>query len=101
MKKKRTRIPSITAAQVQFLSDRTCCVCRAPGKPTQIHHLNGDPSDHEIANLALLCLECHDKTMIQGGFGRKLDADQLRLYRDDWHQLLSTRRVHLPLSAKG
>jgi len=71
-KKERTEIPRGVAARIQFLSDRTCCVCRTPDKPIQIHHLDEKPSNHTEENLALLCLDCHDKTMIRGGFGRKL-----------------------------
>lgn len=93
MKKSRTQIPSGIAAQVQFLSDRTCCVCHSRGKPTQIHHLDEDPSNHDLRNLALLCLECHNSTMIQGGVARKLDAEQVVLYRDNWHQLVATKRA--------
>lgn len=99
MKKNRTDIPRDTAAQVQFLSDRTCCICRIPERTTQIHHLDEDPSNNHLENLALLCLECHDKTMIQGGFGRKLDAEQVKLYRDDWHKTVAAKRA-LPLSER-
>ncbi len=50
----------------------------------QIHHLDDDPSHNSIENLAVLCLDCHNETMISGGFHRKLDAEQIRLYRDEW-----------------
>ncbi|MHC5703942.1 HNH endonuclease [Streptomyces tirandamycinicus] len=83
-KKNRVRIPSELAAQVLFAADRACCVCRAKGKPIQIHHIDDDPSNNKFTNLAVLCLDCHDLTQIKGGFGRKLDADQVRLYRDHW-----------------
>ena len=32
----------------------------------------------------VLCLEDHDRTQSKGGFGRKLDADEIIQYRDDW-----------------
>ena len=93
MKKNRTQIPANTAAKVQFDSDRTCCVCRTRGKQTQIHHLDGDPSNHDRKNLALLCLDCHNETMIQGGVGRKLNAELVIRYRDSWHRLVATKRA--------
>lgn len=76
-----------------FNSDRTCCVCRSPGKPVQIHHIDDDPSNNDIKNLAILCLDDHNLTQLNGGFGRQLDADQVRLYRDNWVQTVSQRRV--------
>src|SRR5258708_39654200 len=95
-KKKRIEIPRDIEAQVQFLSDRTCCVCRVKGKPFQIHHIDEDPANNEPKNLAVLCLECHNETQIRGGFGRKLNADQITLYRDDWlTQVAKTRPAYV------
>jgi hypothetical protein len=94
-KKKRVEIPRAIEAQVQFASDRICCVCRIKGKPIQIHHIDDNPANNEIKNLAVLCLECHDETQIRGGFGRKLNADQVILYRDDWLiQVAKTRAAN-------
>jgi hypothetical protein len=89
----RTAIPPPTAAKVMFLSDRTCCVCRKEAKPVQIHHIDGNNGNHEIKNLAVLCLDCHTQTQIRGGFQRKLDLDQVVLYRDDWHSTVARKRA--------
>ena len=91
--KTRTDIPPETAARCLFLSDRTCCVCRMRGKPVQIHHLDGDSSNHSMQNLAVLCLECHHETQLRGGFDRKLDPDQISLYRDDWRRIVARQRA--------
>jgi len=94
MKKKiRVEIPNDVSAKVLFISDRTCCVCRDNTKQIIIHHLDENPSNNNLKNLAVLCLECHGKTHTRGGFDRKLDADQIKLYRDDWYNLVSQKRV--------
>ena len=36
-------------------------------------------------NLAVLCLDCHHETQVSGGFARTLDAEQVRVFRNDWH----------------
>lgn len=72
-------MPEDVSAQVQFMANRTCCVCREPGKAVQIHHLDEDPSNNSLDNLAVLCLQHHNDTQLKGGFGRKLDAGQVRL----------------------
>lgn len=92
MAKPRTRISTATAAAVLFAADRTCCVCRKPGKSVQIHHLDEDPTNHEPDNLAVLCRDCHEDTQVKGGFSRRLDADQVRLYRDSSNQAVAARR---------
>lgn len=91
-KKNRVPVPKETAARVQVASDRTCCVCRERGRPVQIHHLDEDPSNNDEDNLAVLCLNCHRDTQIRGGFDRKLNSAQVRLYRDDWTARVALRR---------
>jgi hypothetical protein len=78
---------------VLFWSDRTCCVCREKGKAVQIHHIDGDNTNGEINNLAVLCLDCHTETQIHGGFHRKLDSDQVLLYRADWYRTVARDRT--------
>lgn len=84
MKKTRRPVPPPVAAEVLFAANRTCCVCRDATNAVQVHHIDEDPSNNDLSNLAVLCLPCHDKTQITGGFGRKLDAYQVRLYKHDW-----------------
>jgi 5-methylcytosine-specific restriction endonuclease McrA len=55
----RTPIPDESAAEVMFLSDRTCCVCRDPKRKTEIHHIDGDPTNNMLDNLAVICKDCH------------------------------------------
>lgn len=90
--KERIEVPRQLAASVLFLADRTCCVCRERGKPIQIHHVDENPVNNELQNLAVVCFECHNDTQIKGGFGRKLDAAQIIQYRDDWIARVTTRR---------
>ncbi|MGA9351362.1 MAG: HNH endonuclease signature motif containing protein [Anaerolineae bacterium] len=93
-KKIKEPIPDDIAARVLFLSDRVCCVCRVRGKPVQIHHIDEEPSNYDLKNLAVLCFDCHRETQISGGFDRKLDADQVILYRDDWLRLVAQQRAN-------
>lgn len=86
-------VPKDISAKVLFLSDRTCCVCCIKGKPIQIHHIDGDDTNNEIDNLATLCLGCHNETQIRGGFHRKLGAELIKLYRDNWYSVVSSKRT--------
>ena len=92
MKMIRTPIPSNIAVEILFVSDNTCCVCRERGKTLQIHHIDDNPSNNVPENLAVLCLECHNKTQIKGGFGRRLNVSLVIKYRDDWLKRVKLRR---------
>jgi len=100
-KKDRQAIPTTLAARVLFHADRTCCVCRVGGKPVQIHHIDENPANVDIKNLSVLCFDCHRETQLRGGFDRKLDPDQVVLYRDDWHRLIARKRVSEGLSSRN
>lgn len=67
-------------------------MCRERGKTVQIHHIDEDPTNHSIENLAVLCFEDHERTQIKGGFGRKLLGPEVRRYRDDWIERVKKRR---------
>lgn len=99
--KDRSEIPAEIAAKVLFRSNRTCCVCREPRKPVQIHHLDEDPSNGREDNLAVLCFDCHHETQIRGGFSRKLDSHQIILFRDDWYGLVNRNRGALDSPAES
>jgi hypothetical protein len=91
--KKRVEIPEDIAADILVASNRTCCVCTEAKKPVQIHDIDEDPSNNDPANLAVLCLECHNETQIKGGFGRKLEALQIRRFKADWERRIRERKA--------
>ena len=93
MSPRREPIEEDVAATILFAADRTCCVCNVRGKPVQIHHVDENPSRNAPENLAVLCLECHDDTQRRGGFGRRLNAQQVLRYRDDWNLRVANRRA--------
>ncbi len=95
----RIEIPQNVAAELLFLADRTCCVCRQRLRPIQIHHIDDDPTNSVIENLAVLCFDCHRETQIRGGFDRKLDAAQIRLYKADWNRRVEAQRCAAALPA--
>ena len=87
MKENRTPIPKEVANIALFLSNRSCCVCRTPGRAIQLHHLDGNRNNHK-------CLQCHVETLLKGGFGRKLNSGLIKLYRNELY-LENKRRFEL------
>ena len=92
MAKQRTTIPKKIASHVRWLSDDTCCICNERKKDIQLHHIDEDPQNHSIKNLAVPCLECHNKTQKKGGFTRGLNPNYVTKCRDEWLTTVYLRR---------
>jgi hypothetical protein len=86
MKKRRTPIPPGVVADIEIASDRTCCVCRKTDLDYHIHHIDGNPSNHDPENLVLLCLMHHSEAGKRGGAGRTLSPIYLRKVRKAWYE---------------
>lgn len=85
----RTKIPGRVSDIVRIQSVDRCCVCERRGQ--QIHHLNENNSDHDLDNLALLCLGCHDRATRGPGLGHGLSARTIRSFRGRWYGLVAER----------
>jgi hypothetical protein len=59
MKKPRVKIPRNLENKLYYQAARTCCVCRIPNFPVQIHHIDQDPSNNSEDNLVVICRLCH------------------------------------------
>ena len=89
---KKTEIDPETAAEVLFQSDHTCCVCKKPGLGVQIHHIDSNHNNSDPKNLAVLCVDCHNNTLLKGGFTRHLIQEEVTKYRDDWLNTVKLKR---------
>jgi hypothetical protein len=104
MKKKRIKIPQKIADQLIVEADWTCCICKIPGKGVVLHHIDGDPSNNNIRNLAVLCHEHHAQASKRSGISRTLSPGQLRISMNQWLQIVKTRRAlpeHIKSSKLG
>lgn len=89
-KKRRRNVPASIADQVSYMADMLCCVCEKRGH--HIHHIDKNPSNNNLDNLALLCFEHHNEVTSGGGLSRKLSPGLLRQYRKALHRKIEARR---------
>lgn len=84
----RPAIPVQTLMQVLFANRFTCCVCRESERGIILHHIVPWESsrDHSAGNLAVLCLEHHERAHIRSTLSRNLDADALRSFKSEWEE---------------
>jgi|GEM_PF-5327727 len=70
----------------------TCCVCSTEGRRIQVHHIDGNNSNNELDNLAIVCTICHGNTLLKGDFNRKLTPALVRMFRDDHLKRIDFKR---------
>ncbi len=98
---RRKKTPRNTETEVLISSARRCCMCFGlqfdlSTKKGQIAHLDGDPSNSDIDNLAFLCMPHHDdydgKTQQSKGF----TISEVKKYRTLLYQAVRQSREDKP-----
>lgn len=91
---RRKAISASRADSIVFESDRTCCICEDRGRDRsiQIHHIDGNPANNAVENLAVLCLEHHNEASTPAGNARALTAGVVRKYSRSWNRKVRERR---------
>jgi hypothetical protein len=74
-----------------FASDMTCNVCMKERSHLEIHHIDGNPSQHRYDNLILLCRNCHSRVSATG-LGRRWSPALLLRYKNYWEGNVEKRR---------
>ena len=88
--KKRIKISNATEGKLLYQTDYKCCVCNERGD--QIHHLDGNPSNNNLDNLAFLCFKDHDLASLTGTLRKKLTKEAIINYRTHHYQVIENRR---------
>ncbi len=82
MAKNRPPIPPKIASSLLMANRHACCVCQ--DHRVQIHHIDDDATNNVLENLAALCLPHHDQATMTAGLSRKLKAEDIRKYKQQW-----------------
>lgn len=88
--KKRTKIPPETDGLLLYMTDYRCCVCNKRGD--HIHHLDGNPGNNNLDNLAFLCFDDHDLASLKGTLRKKLSKEAIINYRNHHYHVIENRR---------
>jgi hypothetical protein len=89
---RRPKIPKQIEASVLFENEHTCCICRERGKDVVTHHIDGDRSNNNRTNLAVVCFDCHSRVHGTRGLGRKYSAIEVGKYKRDWEFIVRKKR---------
>lgn len=73
-----------------FRNESVCCVCQK--KNVQIHHIDGNSANNKPNNLAVLCIEDHDRASSRSSMTRGLTPALVRRFKADWEKRVSQKR---------
>ncbi len=97
----RARIPARIEDEILFAADHTCSICATRYKDVQIHHIDGDPSNNNRANLIVVCLDCHSRVTGRRGLGRTYTRGELRRYKRNWEtRVRALRGAHKSIAGQ-
>lgn len=88
--KRKIKIPIEISDQVMYKSDLCCCICKEHGD--QIHHIDSDPANNALENLAFLCFNHHNDATLKGGLRRKLSPGVILKYRNILYKKVEKKR---------
>jgi AbiTii len=101
---KRKKTPQEIETDVLTKSARRCCICFGvqmdlSTKKGQIAHLDGDPSNSEMDNLAYLCMPHHDDYDSKTSQSKGLTTHEVKSYRTLLYEAIHQMRMDLPLAS--
>lgn len=95
MPKKRTTLAKATEKRVFQQAASRCVFCpEADIASLQVHHIDGDPSNNAIANLLLVCANCHTK--ITAGVLSEADV-RLKKRQLEWSSNMAAAAVSVSI----
>jgi hypothetical protein len=79
-----------------------CCVCKRSSVGFNLHHIDGDSSNTVDPNLAVLCVEDHDKHHRPGEYEAQtkhleLDATEIRRLKGSWEAFVAEAKKPNPV----
>ena len=86
----RPIIPESLRTEVIAKASNSCCVCQTPF--IEIHHIDGNPSNNDPANLAPVCPNCHHQAHTKGGLAAQLTPQRIEVLRDYWYAYCEKRK---------
>lgn len=92
MLNKRAVIPKSVRFRVLEACNNRCCVCQTPF--IQVHHLDEDPSNNEMDNLAPLCPNCHSQAHSKAGMTVNLTDERVKALRERWYAYCERRQEY-------
>ena len=102
----RTKVPPAVETDLLLHSARRCCLCLglrfdADEKTGQVAHLDGDPNNQNVDNLAWLCLYHHDSYDGRTSQSKGLTIGEVKAHRARLYEMVAARSQSSASDAKS
>ena len=82
----RKKNPEKTEASVLAANRHLCCICHKEGRAVQIHHIDGDHTNNDISNLAVLCTQHYEEVSRKSLQGKGYSSREVTIYKELWEE---------------
>ncbi len=98
MNSRRKKTPNANEIEVLAKSGRRCCICFYVNGDThvkkgQIAHLDHNPANFKLENLAWLCLKHHDEYDTKPSQSKGWKIGEVQKYRDQLHKTVAQMQI--------
>jgi hypothetical protein len=83
-------IPQKIANEILLRNQAACCICGESN--VQIHHIDGNRTNHSFQNLAVLCIGHHNQASSKSSMTRQLKPSFIRQCKASWEEQVMRRR---------
>ena len=90
MASERVALPEIKKLEIITLCNNRCCICQTPF--VVIHHIDNNPSNNNLDNLAPLCPNCHSQAHSTTKLITNLTSERVKLLRNKWYEYCEKRK---------
>jgi len=99
-KSRRKRIPTPTKKICYQKNLGVCCVCKERGLGINFHHIDGNPSNNDEENIAILCVKEHDQHHRPKVYDKpkhlELGAKKIKEFKKEWEHTVAECKTDNP-----
>jgi hypothetical protein len=97
----RLHLSDAMVRKLLYDAARTCCVCRTPQFPVEVHHIDQDPSNNVEDNLIVICKNCHGEAHTKHSLSKNLTPVHLKYSKKRWLAEVAERSANAMLPSSN
>lgn len=97
---KRKNLTPQQKEKLRSMNAGVCCVCKRRGLGVNFHHIDGDPSNNALENIAVLCVKEHDAHHRPQAYTKmnhlELGTEKILEYKREWEAFVKEAQKENP-----